>query len=278
MTGCDVEHKNRLRTLIERILMNSLSPFQNPRDEGPRIERVRHEAKIRTLRVERSDRLTPGMLRITLSGEDLADFRSLGFDDHVKLFVPTPSGKAERRDYTPRRFDASSRILVLDFAIHNAGPATRWALDARPGDTVQIGGPKGSSFVSPDVQRWLLIGDETALPAIGRRIEEAAEGTQIISVAAVTGPQDEQVFDTRAHVTTLWAHRPLVAAADPGALLGLIRALTVSPDTFVWIAAEAGVARAIRDHVIEERGHPRSWVKAGGYWIMGHADRHERIG
>lgn len=251
-----------------------LSP---PRRDGPTIERVRQEPRLRALRVESVAHLTPGMLRVTLSGEDLADFRSFGFDDHVKLVVPAGPDRTERRDYTPRRFDPAARTLVLDFAVHEAGPATRWALDAKPGDTVEVGGPKGSAVVSPDVRRWLLVGDETALPAIGRRIEEAGPGTEITSVVAVAGPDERQTFETRAELTALWAHRPLSAAAEPGALLDVIRTVRIPPDTFVWIAAEAVVARAVRDHVVGERGHARSWVKAGGYWIRGRADAHERI-
>ena len=248
------------------------------RSDGPLFGRVRHEARLRSLKVEGVVRLTPGMLRITFSDDDLADFRSLGFDDHVKLFVPLGSGRAERRDYTPRQFDAASRTLVLDFAVHEAGPATRWALGAKPGDTIQVGGPRGSAVAPDDVRRWLLIGDETALPAIGRRIEEAAAGTMLTSVAAVAGPDDRQTWETLAGLTALWAYRPLAAAADPGPLLDVVRTVHIRPDTSVWVAAEAAVARAVRDHVIGERGHPRSWVKAGGNWIKGRADAHERIG
>jgi NADPH-dependent ferric siderophore reductase len=104
--------------------MSILHLFRSGRDQGPQVERVRHTPKIRSLRVENTKRLTPGMLRITFAGNDLADFRSLGFDDHVKLFIPTTSGNIARRDYTPRRFDTIAGTLVIDFAIHEAGPAT----------------------------------------------------------------------------------------------------------------------------------------------------------
>ena len=246
--------------------------------DGPRIERIRHEVRRRTLKVEGVRRLTPGMLRVTLAGDDLAGFTSDGFDDHVKLFVPTLSGAVERRDYTPRRRDPAAGTLAIDFALHDAGPATRWALDARPGDTVEVGGPKGSMVVASDVRRWILIGDETALPAIGRRIEEAEAGVAMTSLVAVTGPDEQQRFDTRAELTSLWAHRPLSAAADPGPLLALVRTLDLEPDTFVWVAAEAGVARAVRACLVEEKGHPLPWMKAGGYWVMGRADAHEKMG
>ena len=257
--------------------MNFVNPWKAA-ITGPRSERVRHELKIRSVRVESVLHLTPAMRRITFSGEDLADFASLAFDDHVKLLTPTASGAVERRDYTPRRYDREARTLVIDFAVHEAGPATRWALDAQPGDAVQIAGPKGSKVIfAEDVQRWLLIGDETALPAIGRKIEEAGAGVQITSVAAIPGREDRQDFTTEAELTALWAQRPLSAVGDPAALLSKIETLKVQPDTFVWIAAEAGVARAIRNHFTAQRSHPPGWMKAAGYWVRGQADANERL-
>ncbi|NEK55430.1 siderophore-interacting protein, partial [Rhizobium leguminosarum] len=146
---------------------------------APGIERVRHDTRRRTLSVESVVDITPGMRRITLTGDDLADFISLAPDDHIKIFVPAADGGEERRDYTPRRYDNTERKLTIDFALHEAGPVTQWAIDARAGDRLEIGGPRGSAVVSATVKRWLLIGDETALPAIGRRIEESGAGTVI---------------------------------------------------------------------------------------------------
>jgi NADPH-dependent ferric siderophore reductase len=215
------------------------------------------------------------MLRVSFTGDDLADFISLSPDDHVKIVVP--GAGLERRDYTPRRYDRGARTLAIDFAIHEAGPATRWALDARPGDTLEIGGPRGSAVVSADVTRWLLIGDETALPAIGRRIEEATAGTRITSLVAVTGPAERQTFDSAAALETLWVDRPLSAAADPAPLLAALADVALDPSTFVWIAAEATVARRLRTCLVEERGLPLGWLKAAGYWAKGRADAHENL-
>lgn len=234
-----------------------------PRPDGPKMERIRHEPRRRTLTVESSRFVTPAMLRLVVAGEDLADFRSLGFDDHVKLIVP---GSEERRDYTPRRYDSEARQITLDFAVHDAGPATRWALAARPGDAVEIAGPKGSAVIAREVRRWLLIGDETALPAIGRCVE-ADDANEITTLVAAVGPDERQRWETRAKLAQLWADRPLSAAADPAALLAIASTVPLEPGTFVWIAAEAAVARALRHHIVEERGHPKSWTKAGGYWV-----------
>ncbi|ELX13521.1 putative siderophore interacting protein [Janthinobacterium sp. HH01] len=255
----------------------SFFSFFDRQPAAPRAERVRHQVRQRALQVQRLQRLSPGMLRITFAGEALADFVSLAPDDHVKLLLPTPSGEVVRRDYTPRRYDPIARTLAIDFAIHDAGPATRWALGARLGDVLHIVGPKSSSPSAPQIRRWLLVGDETGLPAIGRRIEEAAAGVDITSVVAVAGQAEQQQFHSAARVSAWWAHRPLSMANDPVALLDMVRTVVLTPETFVWIAAEARVARHVRNLLVDELGHPTSWLKAGGYWVAGKADAHERI-
>ena len=132
------------------------------------------------------------MVRITLAG-DLEGFTSLGFDDHVKLFFPDGTKNADGtpnmlgRDFTPRRYDPAANTLEIDFAIHDAGPATRWAAQAKPGDALALGGPRGS-FIIPTTFDWhLLIGDETALPAISRRLAELPAGTRAVVLVEVDG-------------------------------------------------------------------------------------------
>lgn len=243
------------------------------------IVRHRHETRRRSLIVAAREHLSPGMIRIVLEGEALADFVSLGADDHVKLFVPAEGdGEPQRRDYTPRAYDRAAGSLTIDFAVHDAGPATRWAIDAVPGDVIEIGGPRGSAVISPTFDWWLLVGDETALPAIGRRIEELPEGTLAISVVAVTSAEEEQRFDTAAHHTAIWAHRPAAQADDPATVLAALRDVVLPEgEGFVWIAAETVVARAVRDYFTTERGHPHEWIKAAGYWRKGEADSHGSI-
>ncbi len=242
------------------------------------ITRQRHEPKRRKLTIVQKSNLTPGMIRLVLEGNDLADFASAAPDDHVKLFIPRTSGEPDKRDYTPRHFDAAKRTLTLDFAVHDAGPATRWAIDARTGDTIEVGGPRGSLIVSPTFDWWLLIGDETALPAIGRRIEELPETACVISVVAVANAGEQQSFTTKAQHTAIWVHRPLDKADDAAPLLAALQKLEwAAGDGYVWIAAEAHVARTLRDYVGGIRQHPMHHLKAAGYWLKGTADAHVKI-
>lgn len=241
----------------------------------PSIERVRYDVRTRRLKVARIEQVTPAMLRITLTGDDLADFESRGFDDHVKLFLPF-DGTIERRDYTPRRFHRTARTLAIDFALHDAGQAVAWARQARPRDPLDIAGPKGSRVVSTAVRRWLLVGDETALPAIGRLIEEVGPETSLTCLVAIAGAEDEQTFAAANDATIHWVHRYHAMAADPAPLLAVLNRLVIEPNTFVWVAAEGSVARALREQLVA-RGHPVGWMKVAGYWIAGRANAHLKL-
>lgn len=239
---------------------------------APEIQRVRHELRRRSLRVADVTRLTPHMIRISLTGDDLEGFVSASPDDHIKISIPGLDGVMTRRDYTPRQYDPEKRTLVLDFVNHDGGPAAAWARAAQVGDTLEIGGPKGSQVIAGPVARWLLIGDETALPAIGRRVEELPAQASVTTVVAVPNGEDEQIFTTSARHSAHWVHRPMDAADQAQDILKTLDLLRIEDGTFVWVGAEARVAKAVRQYLLESRKVPLQWIKASGYWVKGQAD------
>lgn len=212
------------------------------------------------------------MIRVTLGGAELAGFVSAAPDDHIKIMVPDQDGTIVRRDYTPRHYDREAGTLLLDFVDHEGGPAAAWARSVVPGGTLQIGGPRGSQVIGGDIRHWLLIGDETALPAIGRRVEELPAHATVTTLVAVPGPEDEQVFATAARHTAHWVHRPVAQADQAEGILAVLENIVIPEGTFVWVGAEASVARAVRSVVQDQRQHPAAWLKASGYWLKGQAD------
>jgi NADPH-dependent ferric siderophore reductase len=245
---------------------------------------VRRETRRRLVRVMAIEQVTPNMRRIRFASPDLHDFESLAPDDHVKLFVPSPvaasgTGKPCMRDYTPRAFDPAKGTLTIDFALHEAGPATTWALTAQPGDTIEIGGPRGSVIVADDFDWYLLIGDETALPAIGRRVETLRAGVPVKTIGVISDNAERQTLTTRAAWEAVWVCRDGTQADDARLLQAALAASGPLPDGdgYIWIAAEAQVARTLRTYVLETLGHPKIWVKASGYWMSGEADTHVNI-
>jgi NADPH-dependent ferric siderophore reductase len=266
-------------------------------DAAREIRRVRHEARMRRLTVERVRSLTPKMLRISVGGEELAGFTSQGFDDHVRLFFPTPGGelalpvmgpngatypegvaKPEMRDYTPRAYDERQGLLHIDFVIHDAGPATTWAAQARPGQSLGVGGPRGSAIIPMNFDWHLLVGDETALPAIQRRMEELAASARAITVIEVEDASEQQEIASAARVDVHWVHRDGEAPGSAERILKALQSVAFpSGDYFAWAAAESNVARAIRKFLLDERGASKQWVKAAGYWRRGNVGAHEPI-
>ena len=231
-----------------------------------RVQRVRHELRRRRLVVRRVEQLSPGMRRITLGGDEIEGFVSASFDDHVKLLFD--SGAA--RDYTPRRHDAAAGELQIDFALHGDGPAAAWALQARAGDELSVGGPRGSFIIPIDFDWHLLAGDETALPAIARRLEELPEGSRAIVRLAVA-PADRQPLRTRATLDLQWLDD---AARLPQALREL--ALPAG-EGYAWCAGEAAAMAAVRRVLVQERGHPAHAIRAAAYWKRGAQAHHENL-
>ncbi|HEX5655805.1 MAG TPA: siderophore-interacting protein [Polyangiales bacterium] len=232
----------------------------------------------RTLTVLEVESLTPRMRRITLGSPSLAGFVSLSPDDHVKLFFPSEHGEPTMRDFTPRAFDTERCTLRLDFALHDTGPATRWAAGARVGDTLEIGGPRGSRVVADDFDWYLLIGDESALAALGRWVETLRPGVPAITVVCIADAREKQVFATRACWSPTWIERGEPSARDVEHVLAALAAFQSPPgDGFVWCAGEAAIARAVRALFVQERAHPRAWTRTSSYWKRGANGAHEEL-
>ena len=272
------------------------SPQQTDTPQTDRLpRRVRHELRFRKLQVRAVQRVTPHLIRVTLQGAELAGFTSPGFDDHAKLFFPDeetgvlqlptagpdgptwPGGiKPTMRDYTPLRYDAEAGTLEFDFALHDAGPATRWAEAAKPGDVIGVGGPRGS-FIVPTAFDWhLLIGDDTALPAISRRLAELPAGARVVVLAEVDGEADQIPLASAATVELHWVHRHEAQPGTGTPLLDALRGLKLPAGDFhAWVGCESGAAKALRAHLVDERGANPKWVRASGYWRRGAAATHD---
>lgn len=235
----------------------------------PTIERVRHDLKLREVTVARINRVSPGFASITFQGEALADFTSLSFDDHVKFMFNDASGEQVRRDYTPRRVDTDAREIDIEFALHGHGGAAEWARNATIGQRAIIGGPRGSMILPLAMDWHLLIGDDSALPAVTRRLEELPADARVDAVLLV-GAADRRAFATRAEARIHWVD-------SDDALLQVLKDLPLQPGAgLAWGGGEAALMARVRQ-VLVEAGMPRQAAKVSAYWKRGVADHHERL-
>ena len=258
---------------------------------------IAHPLVLRRASVARITDVTPRMRRVTLSGEQLGSFerdglahppfRSPMFDDHVKLLLATdgpiedvlphqlahgiewPATETRAgRDYTPRYVREGE--LDLDFVMHadghDAGPAEAWARGAQAGDDLWFVGPKSSSVIPDDADRVVMIGDETALPAIGRFFEERPRSVPVRAAILVADVSARQELALRDDDHVVWL------VAEPGDAAGVERALaalgehafTGSP--FVWAAAESRTLLPLRRALTRVHRVPKSHQDITGYW------------
>jgi NADPH-dependent ferric siderophore reductase len=256
-----------------------------------RAQRIRHETKRRTLDVLRVEKISPGFVKVIFGGTDLEGFTSLSFDDHLKIFLTTnaPTANAvasgaggrgtgaqdERgimRDYTPRSFNPGKLELTLEFALHGEGAATAWAAQVTPGQRLSIGGPRGSFVIPTDYDWQLLIGDETALPGIARRLEELPAGTKVFSFIQVDDLADRRELETKASLVEQWM------STSPNALAAAVKNFkTPAGEGFAWAAGEAKDIAAVREVLVNTHGLDKDHIRAAAYWKRGAIAHHENL-
>ncbi|MEU8438619.1 siderophore-interacting protein [Streptomyces sp. NPDC029216] len=242
--------------------------------------------------VVRTERLTPHMVRIVLGGDGLAGFGAGAYTDHyVKLlFEPEGVRYAEpwdldairathhreawprQRAYTVRAWDPARRELTLDFVVHgDEGLAGPWAARVQPGEPVHFLGPGGCYAPDPEADWHLLVGDESALPAIAATMERMPPGARVHAFVEVDGPADEQPIATPDGITPVWLHR-----GDRPVGAALLEAVTTldfpSTDVHAFVHGEAGFVKELRRHLRLDRGIPRERLSISGYWRHGETD------
>ncbi|MEM6704756.1 MAG: siderophore-interacting protein [Acidobacteriota bacterium] len=227
----------------------------------------------REVRVASREHLTPNIVALTLSGEDLHDFPE-GFEGgYIKLSLPQPDGSNRNRSFSIRRFDATARELEIHMASHgDSGPAGAWLSRVELDDTVTIQGPGSCRRLTPEADWFLLAGDLTALAAIRVNLEQLPEGAVGHAFVEVPGPDDELEISRPSGIGITWIHN-----ADPtrnaGGLVEAVRGFPWLPGRpSVWVAGEYTAARALREYFRDERDVDLSDLYASCYWKIGVGD------
>jgi NADPH-dependent ferric siderophore reductase len=239
----------------------------------------------------------PHLRQITFRGGDLATFTPLGPDTFLYLLLPPP-GRTDltidqsftwsRYDampeserpvgayYTVRRWRPEQQEMDVLCVLHgDTGPASAWAARAEPGDPVALWGPRTAYEPPPDTDWYLLVADETGLPAVAAIIESLPEGTPVRVVAEADGPAERQELPDAPGVEVTWLYREGAPAGTiTDRVAEAVRALSWPDGTpYVWGGGESRAMTAVRRHVRREVGLPRERVSLVAYWRhAAHAD------
>lgn len=290
-------------------------------------------------------RLSPSFVRVTFGGNDLEHFGTAGLDQRIKMLLPTSAGtvsevgqtdaemldagtwfqtwrelpvesRSAMRTYTVRRIDPSARVLEVDFVVHHdPGPAGDWAMRAAPGDELVIVGPdersphsrSGIDWHPGTARRVLLVGDETAVPAIGGIVESLGDEVEVEVFVEVPCAGDVLEWNAGPRARVRWIPRDdaehgrrLIQAVEQWcAASGDLLRRAASPrlqqledvdvdrdmiwdspddadgDFYAWMAGEAATVKTLRRLLVTTHGVDRKRVAFMGYWRLGQSERQE---
>lgn len=279
------------------------------------------------------ERLSTSMCRFVFTGSDVAHMKTLAPDQRVKLFFPTPAGappalpktgewQHARRDlapqhtppmrtYTIRALRREALEVEVDFVLHGInGPASAWATHAQVGDRLQMVAPNLAYSADPGGYEWkpprsarriLLVGDETALPAIAGILEQLADDAPELAVEAfIEVPFESDCLALRHSPATRlhWLPRDVLRCEHGQGMHHAVHELASLPgvqvarpteledididqrivwelasdaqgEFYAWVAGESGTVMDIRRYLIKERGLARESLTLMGYWRAG---------
>jgi NADPH-dependent ferric siderophore reductase len=263
----------------------------------PELRTRRDPPPFRRAEVARVVDVTPHLRRITLTGPELEGLPDRGPASSLRLLVPVAEGlvvptwngnvwlfedgsRAPIRTLTPRRVSAdpgSGRApeLDVDVVLHGAGPISRWAASAAPGTLAAVSGTGRGIDVGDDGAPWVLLGDESALPAIATLLEALPPSVTVEVLAEVAHPDARHDLPAHPGATVAWCDLPLGdphgSALVAAAIEGPLAPGRLAADARVFAAGEAASIQRIRRHVVDELGHPRPRTVIRGYWKHGRA-------
>lgn len=259
------------------------------------------------LTVLRTQRLSPHWMRVTLGGGEISQFRTMGYDQWFRIFLPLggdeglerlpakanklfgylrylriPDGvRPVMRNYTVRAYrpatETTDAEIDVDFVLHGsaedgtAGPASRWAETCEPGESVVII-DEGLAF-NPErgVDRVVLVADETGLPAIAGICAALPADASGLAIVEVPSAEDALEFEHPAAITVRWVVREHGVKPGTLALQALREAALPAAPFHAYLVGEQALPTDGRRHLVTERGVSKDHVSFCGYWRVGAA-------
>ncbi len=236
--------------------------------------------------------LTPGLVRVLFSGDELRSIPPLECTDHyIKFFFP-PAGAAyswpfvpsELRDslpreqwpvtrtYTIRSFDRRSNVMTVDFVVHgDEGLAGPWAALVEPGARIGFRGPGGKFVPDVGVDSHLLVGDEAAVPAIAATLEALPRDAVAEVFVEVDGDEYRIELPTTTRTTVTWVYRD--GRSHGVTLADAVRSAPHPSGTVqAFVHGNAHMVKDLRRYLFVEQGMDKERVSISGYWRTDHSE------
>lgn len=221
------------------------------------------------------------MMRLVVGGGELDGLELPDPAASVRLLIPWPGDPFELPEWNGNEFlladgrrpalrtftpvSLSGDELTLDIVRHRGGAVADWVETVRPGEQCAVSGPGRGETIDASARRYLLVGDETAIPAIEQLLDAIPVDVSVAVHVEIADERARLDLPPHPHAAVTWH----LADHDepPGSTLRrAVAAAEIDDETRVWAAGEAASVQAIRKHLYDERGTPRSHTTIRGYW------------
>ena len=257
--------------------------------QGPRRPR-----KVSSATASRVVRLTPDMVRVFFTGDDLRALPELIYTDHyIKILFP-PEGAGYRwpfdtdeirqtrpaeewpvtRTYTIRSYDPETNEMAVDFVVHgDEGLAGPWAAEVAPGASIGFFGPGGGYAPDPEADVHLFVGDEAAIPAIAAALDRLPEEAEAQVVLEVANSDHHQLLRGTSRTQVTWVHRDELGLPYGEALTREVQSRALPAGRIdAFIHGNAEMVKALRRFLFVDHRVERKRVSISGYWRTGQTE------
>lgn len=234
------------------------------------------------LTVKRTEYLSPHYLRVTLTGDDVKEYKDLTVGVNNKIFLPAEDGeiyfdpgKSIRRTYTHRGIDLDKNEMIIDFVAHgDSGPASAWVIKALPGDKLGVAMKDANLKLYPQADWYLLVADATGIPVVASILESLPPTAKGIAFIEVLNKKEEIPLETAADIQINWIHHDTPGSDSPLAAAVRTEALPdkSSTNVFGYVAAEFTTVKEVRSYLRNERGWEKEELHAYAYWKHGKSE------
>jgi len=226
----------------------------------------------RSCEVVTSTELSPSLVEVVLRG-DAADLAGVAGND-VMVLVSGGDGSMLRRRYSVRSVDPAADTFTLWVSRTHVGPAARWATSVRPGDEVDIVGPRGKIPLDELADWHVFVGDVSSLGAFYRMAQSIEAPGRAVFIVEIDDPADAltATFDEGLGVTAIFVDRDGRSHDDPSGLLSGLAAFTLPPDDgHAYLFGEFHVMRAVKTALID-RGFSAAQISLKAFYRIGQSN------
>ncbi|MEO0329823.1 MAG: siderophore-interacting protein [Pseudomonadota bacterium] len=237
----------------------------------------------RLLVVDRCHYISPNMIRVTFAGKVLEGIPFNSAGANCKIMLPDENQSLEEfkiqlmdgpkpvtRTYTVRQIRSDPLEMDIDFVAHGEnGPASKWVMNANPGDFIGFAGPSSPKIQNFYADWYLIAADMSALPVAAATLEAMPEDAKGVAIFEILSEADKQKFSIPSGIDVNWVVSPDPYSSSTKQLEFLKQMQWPSGIVQTCVAGESAVIRTLRNYLNNDKNIDRRHTYISGYWKIG---------